>query len=55
MEVTGVGRQLSKTFHLWFVSSRDFLFLLLQKPGYLSCDNHLVQKEKVLVKIHRPF
>lgn len=55
MEVTGVGRKLSKSFHLWFVSSCDFLFLLLQKAGYLSCDNYLVQKAKVFVKIHRPF
>lgn len=38
MEVTGVGRQLSKTYHLCFVSSHDFLLLLLQKAGDLICD-----------------
>lgn len=55
MEVTGVGRLLSKTYHLCFVSSHDFLSLLLQKAGDLSCHNYLVQKAKVSVKIHRPF
>lgn len=55
MEVTGVGRQLSKTYHLWFVSSYDFLILLLWKAGDLSCDKYFVQKVKVSVKIHRPF
>lgn len=55
MEVTGVHRQLSKTYHLWFVFSHDFLFFLLQKAVDLNCDNYLAQKAKASVKIHRHF
>lgn len=47
MEVTGVGRQLSKTYHLCFVSSHDFLLLLLQKAGDLICDKISSKSEDI--------